>query len=96
MPKEIVYAEKTYDGMTGLPYMPASYVHVGWVKDGCHVQVATVSPAGAIAPFDTERGEHVIAGGLEPGWFIDLDREGINQLIRNLRKARDAAFGRDE
>jgi hypothetical protein len=32
----------------------------------------------------------------QDGWFIDLDRRGINQLIRNLRRARDQAFGRDE
>ena len=28
--------------------------------------------------------------------WIDLDRHMINQLIRELRTARDAAFGRDE
>lgn len=27
--------------------------------------------------------------------FIDLDRAGINRLIRSLRKARDAAYGAD-
>lgn len=31
----------------------------------------------------------------EQGWFADLDRDGINRLIRLLRKARDAAFGAD-
>lgn len=30
------------------------------------------------------------------GFFIDLDRRGMNHLIRNLRRARDQAFGRDE
>jgi hypothetical protein len=30
------------------------------------------------------------------GWFCDLDRRGINELIRHLRRARDQAFGRDE
>jgi len=30
------------------------------------------------------------------GMFVDLDRRGINRLIRNLRRARDQAFGRDE
>lgn len=28
--------------------------------------------------------------------WTDLDREGINRLIRDLRKARDKAFGKDE
>jgi len=30
------------------------------------------------------------------GYYVDLDRESINRLIRNLRRARDQAFGRDE
>jgi hypothetical protein len=28
--------------------------------------------------------------------YVDLTRNGINDLIRNLRRARDQAFGRDE
>lgn len=30
------------------------------------------------------------------GHYVQLDRSGINDLIRNLRRARDQAFGRDE
>lgn len=30
------------------------------------------------------------------GQFTDLDRHGLNQLIRALREARDKAYGRDE
>jgi hypothetical protein len=30
------------------------------------------------------------------GFYVDLEREAINKLIRNLRRARDQAFGRDE
>ena len=30
------------------------------------------------------------------GWHLDFDRFRINQLIRNLRHARDSAFGKDE
>lgn len=30
------------------------------------------------------------------GFYIDLDRAGINNLIRYLRRARDQSFGRDE
>jgi len=30
------------------------------------------------------------------GWHINLDRAGLNQLIRVLRAARDQAFGKDE
>lgn len=31
----------------------------------------------------------------EQGWYCQLDRAGINRLIRLLRKARDAAYGSD-
>lgn len=30
------------------------------------------------------------------GWFMQMDRVGINRLIRILRRARDQAYGRDE
>lgn len=30
------------------------------------------------------------------GFYVDLDRRGINELIRVLRRARDAAYGKDE
>lgn len=36
------------------------------------------------------------ANGQYAGVWVDLDRGGCNRLIRALRKARDAAYGRDE
>lgn len=30
------------------------------------------------------------------GFHVELDRRGINDLIRHLRRARDQALGRDE
>ncbi len=33
---------------------------------------------------------------MAPAFPVDLDRAGINRLIRSLRKARDSVFGRDE
>ena len=30
------------------------------------------------------------------GWHLDFQRFQINQLIRDLRRARDSAFGKDE
>jgi hypothetical protein len=47
------------------------------------VQVATIN-------------EDAVLGSVERGLFVDLDRAGINQAIRVLRRARDQAFGRDE
>lgn len=32
----------------------------------------------------------------DTGVWADLDRAGINNLIRSLREARDKAFGKDE
>lgn len=60
-------------------------VQVGW-QDWpiSHVQVATFSRA------------KVTHETIWDGFFVTLDRHQINQLIRNLRKARDRAFGRDE
>lgn len=101
MPKEIVRGEQTVDEGTGLPTPDdlLSYVHVGWDRDR-YVQIATVEPKGRVAyfyPEDTDGGGRwVVDNSGTPGWFVTLDREAINALIRNLRKARDVAFGRDE
>lgn len=59
---------------------------VSWshVSAGGHVQLATVNPS--IEETD-ESGAR--------GWYVTLDRDQINRIIRHLRTARDAAFGRD-
>lgn len=94
MPKE--YVESAYYGQfatetdkkgrsINTPLDPCR-VRVGWTKDHGHVELATVAEDGRV---------------LEPGpdangWFIQLDRHGVNRLIRVLRRARDDAAGRDE
>lgn len=56
-------------------------VHVGWSRNQhAEIGVGVFSPA-------TEIGSE--------SHYTTLDREGINRLIRSLRKARDAAFGAD-
>ena len=55
--------------------------HVGWVK-GRSVEIG-------VASFDPSREMP------NDGVFMSLDRDGINRLIRTLRKARDAAYGSD-
>ncbi len=67
-------------------------VEVSW-SPGAYVQVASVNPDSDLTlPGDAPGSPE------QPftGWWVTLDREGINRLIRSLRKARDAAFGRDE
>lgn len=44
-----------------------------------------------------QMGELLEAEGVgSSGHYIQLDRRGINDLIRKLRRARDQSFGRDE
>lgn len=77
--------------------MPKEIIHergstravvVGWQKD-TDVQVGTVDEA-------TGGHDATCSGGRSNGFFATLDRQGCNDLIRNLRRARDQAFGRDE
>jgi len=74
-------------------------VEVGYTTrdNGGGVQIATSVRAEAAEPgrdfYDPGDG-----GPLKPAWegqFVNLDRAGINELIRHLRTARDKAFGAD-
>lgn len=61
-------------------------VRVGWSPETGDVQIATLN-------MDVYTQDlHSPAGG----WFLNLDRRGLNELIRVARRARDAAFGKDE
>lgn len=84
MPKEIITSK--YEGMTDPDgkVVPEPIIHVGWSREPGHVELATR----AGGDYD-EVDEH------RPGIFAQLDRAGINRLIRALRKARDAAYGAD-
>jgi hypothetical protein len=65
--------------------MDDSAVKIGWTKDEMLVQVAVVT--------DRDR-----ADGTDPdddAYHASFDRTGINRMINALRKARDAAFGKD-
>lgn len=91
MPKEVIF-DKNRD------QNEKYFVRLGWDKEAEYVRLATVNSDGGLMlpdttktktelkPYDTET----------PGWFVSLDRTGINRLIRALRKARDDSFGRDE
>ena len=85
MPKEIVFQKDQH----GDPATQDSVVRVGWNKVGSYVELATVNPTSK-EPLDP-----ITMGGEGYGWYVLLDRDGINRLIRTLRKARDQAFGAD-
>ena len=82
MPKEII--RDKYE-VTSEPGHCAS-IEVGWARESEHVQLGTV-----VLDVADERVKNVTSDGM----FVQLDRAGINRLIRSLRKARDAAFGAD-
>lgn len=76
---------------------PGRRAMVGW-SDG-KVQVGAVNSNVQLVrsvEFD-EKGTAREATDKDPldGWFVDLDRKGINRMIRLLRAARDNAFGTD-
>lgn len=99
MPKQVVRARPEVDDGAG------PYVRLGWGKDAGYVELGTAVPEGEgklMLPNRTPQGPdepawgEVIGGGEDVGWFVQLDRDGINQLIRHLREARNQAYGRDE
>lgn len=75
-------------------------VQVGW-EAGKDVQIATTNAAQPFVDGDGVNELRFLKAGEKydgytmTGWFATLDREGINRLIRVLRRARDAAFGAD-
>lgn len=57
-------------------------IKLGWTKEGMHVGLAIVDVAKDPEGFEARH--------------INLNRDGINRLIRFLRRARDDAYGKDE
>lgn len=85
MPKTIISSRYPSD-------TEPTHLHIGWTKDGSeHVEVSVQNQA--IADQCAAEGH---PHDSRSGWFVQLDRSGINRAIRALRQARDDAFGRDE
>lgn len=103
MPKENVSCATSGDSRLEVRWRPDNGEGTG------HVQVATVRLAPAEVTYlnlgNQPTGTTLSSTSTSPGprtatdesngWFLDLDRERINRLIRVLRRARDAAFGAD-
>jgi hypothetical protein len=91
MPRETVFGNQlALDPNDPNPSVPI--VDVMWSREAGYIQIVTklTDPNGGRFTHDFE-GVHYT-----DGMHVDLDRAGINTLIRNLRRARDQAFGRDE
>lgn len=73
-----------------------THVEVGWNKD-MDVQIGVHLPHKSLTFIDIDpaTGQHKPVAELFDSLWADLTRQQINQLIRALRKARDAAYGSD-
>jgi hypothetical protein len=85
MPKEVIRdVAGQYDVQVGWSHEPTGHVQVGIeTNDGL-----------SIAKHLTDPDEGTTAADFTGLWGT-VDREGVNRLIRVLRRARDAAFGAD-
>lgn len=73
--------------------LDSSAVKVGWSKEAGHVEMAVVQCIdGVFVEHGFQAGDYE---DVNPPQYIQLDRRGINRLIRQLRKARDDAYGKD-
>jgi len=107
MPKQHIYdpTPRGVDVKTGEPGPEVvRRVSVAWGRDA-HVQVGIgwVDPDAQAANGNPGwSGDFITDGETDERmrvWssqWCEMDRHSINQLIRELRRARDAAFGRDE
>ena len=59
------------------------HTEIRWNRDQ-YVQIATVKKA-----------DDYHNDGRVEGWFVDMNRDSLNELIRVARRARDQAFGAD-
>lgn len=92
MPKELVYG----DLPQGEDGPGQSVVEVRWDRGTEYFQIVTKCVDRATG--EPLVSDEVAAHGIHytHGFYVGLDRRGINKLIRDLRRARDAAFGKDE
>lgn len=89
MPKEIIWGDRPF----GDESPEQSVVEVRWDAESGYFQIATKELNAEV--FDADRVTDV-REAVQYGWYVTLDRRGINDTIRVLRRARDQAFGRDE
>lgn len=94
MPRENVYAESTPDGERGVQvqWYPMQRTPESHPSASGHVTVG----AGNLTRDGLDAASDNLPDSYTAPQFADLDRDGINRLIRALRRARNSAFGSDE
>lgn len=87
MAKEIVYGDnfQVHDPEGNVIDFMGPAIKVTWGAPAEFVSVATLD-------IDSEH----LVDTPQAGFYVDLDRDGINCLIRALRKARQDTYGADE
>jgi hypothetical protein len=92
MPKEKVYGLPSPSHDEG-PATPENtgVAEVRWHRESELVQLVTRADG-----YEVLLGNESAEVAVKHGYYVALDRRGINDLIRKLRRARDNAFGRDE
>lgn len=97
MPKHNIYPAAEPDAVVA-----ERRIELHWQRE-MYVQIATTVWKGEPGKPDT--GQELLPGATDTiaemprawdGQFVDLNRDQINHLIKQLRVARDQAFGRDE
>lgn len=95
MPKEIVFENREFVSLPDGSEEPVTEEHLGTglliMRRGTVVrwERGLMSIGLGVAKLE------VSAHGEHDPHYLELDRSGINRLIRALRKARDQAFGAD-
>ena len=85
MPKEAVYGEPlTVENATD----EQPIVEVRWSRETGDMQIVT-----RVKEYEVSLDA---LPSCKYGMYVTIDRRGVNDLIRHLRRARDQAFGRDE
>lgn len=62
--------------------------------DQCHTEIRW-NRAGYVQLATVKKADDYHKDGAVDGWFVDMDRSSLNELIRVARRARDQAFGAD-
>ena len=107
MPKHYIYPKPNPDGTDA-----RARFELHWQRDGSVQLASTrfagqgrvdttityLTDGGADVPVQMS-GANTFSGDMPSAWpgeYIDMDRDQVNHLIKQLRVARDQAFGRDE